>query len=123
MLFRANLKAVANKCIKGNKDVLIVCAGWKGRICVEDSLFAGALTSALLEDERFKEASDGTRIATSLWHYANKDFNNYVMKSEHAQRLIANGFEEDLKYCLKQSIFDIVPELKGDKLILEDNKD
>ncbi|MDO5570061.1 MAG: 2-phosphosulfolactate phosphatase [Bacteroidales bacterium] len=114
-----NLRAVAERCQKESRDVLIVCAGWKDRICVEDSLFAGALTSCLLEDDRFQAASDGTRIAVSLWHHANKDFNKYMMKSEHAQRLLAGGFEDDLNYCLKQSIFDVVPELNGNKLIYD----
>ena len=117
-----NLKAVAHRCVYENKDVLIVCSGWKDRICVEDSLFAGALTSCLLENEEFKAASDGTRIAVSLWHHANKDFNKYMMKSEHAQRLMAHGFEEDLNYCLKQSIFQEVPELRDGKLIVDRQK-
>ncbi|MGL4293721.1 MAG: 2-phosphosulfolactate phosphatase [Bacteroidales bacterium] len=113
-----NLKAVAERCKREKKDILIVCAGSKGRICVEDSLFAGALIAVLLEDEHFRSGSDGTRIAVSLWHHANKDFNKYIMKSEHAQRLLSYGFEEDLKYCLKQSILDVVPELHEGRLIL-----
>ncbi|MEG0948089.1 MAG: 2-phosphosulfolactate phosphatase, partial [Bacteroidales bacterium] len=91
-------------------------------ICVEDSLFAGALTAALLEDDHFESASDGTRIAVSLWHHANKDFNKYIMKSEHAQRLLAHDLEEDLKYCLQQSVLDVVPELRGDRLIIDDRQ-
>lgn len=117
-----NLRAVAERCRKEKRDVLIVCAGWKSRICVEDSLFAGALTSSLLEDDHFESASDGTRIAVSLWHHANKDFNKYIMKSEHAQRLLSHGLEEDLKYCLRQSILNVVPELQGDRLVIDASK-
>lgn len=113
-----NLRAVAQRCMQENKDILIVCAGWKSRICVEDSLFAGALTSCLLENDNFSAASDGTRIAVTLWHQANKDFNKYMMKSEHALRLLSQGFEADLQYCLEQSIVDIVPELDGERLIV-----
>lgn len=115
-----NLRAVVNRCRREKRDILIVCAGWKSRICVEDSLFAGALTSALLEDDHFESASDGTRIAVSLWHHANKDFNKYIMKSEHAQRLLSHNLEEDLKYCLQQSILDVVPELQGNRLVVKD---
>lgn len=117
-----NLKAVAKRCMRENKDVLIVCAGCKGRICVEDSLFAGALTACLLENDNFSAASDGTRIAVTLWHQANKDFNNYMMKSENAVRLLAQGFEEDLRYCLQQSIIDLVPELNSDRLIISEKE-
>ncbi|MEG0992909.1 MAG: 2-phosphosulfolactate phosphatase [Bacteroidales bacterium] len=117
-----NLRAVVDRCRREKRDILIVCAGWKSRICVEDSLFAGALTAALLEDDHFESASDGTRIAVSLWHHANKDFNKYIMKSEHAQRLLAHDLEEDLKYCLQQSVLDVVPELRGDRLIIDDRQ-
>lgn len=117
-----NLRAVADRCLQENRDVLIVCAGWKSRICVEDSLFAGALTACLLEDDHFESASDGTRIAVSLWHHANKDFNKYMMKSEHAQRLLAHGFDDDLQYCLQKNIIDVVPELRGDRLIVDPSK-
>lgn len=113
-----NLRAVAERCKREQRDVLIVCAGWKGRICVEDSLFAGALTACLLEDDHFDTASDGTRIAVSLWHHANKDFNKYIMKSEHAQRLLSHGLEDDLDYCLKQNLLDVVPELCDGRLIV-----
>ena len=88
-----------------------------GRICVVYSLFAGALAAGLLENDNFSAASDGTRIAVTLWQHANKDFSNYMLKSEHAVRLMAHGFDADLQYCLQKSIMNIVPELQGDRLV------
>ena len=114
-----NLQAVARKCKELDKDILIVCSGQEGRICLEDSLFAGALTSLLLAEENFLTASDGARIAVALWHQANRDFSGFLMQSEHAKKLIQHGFRNDLNYCLRKSIFGVVPELKGDKLIVE----
>ncbi|MBQ0056785.1 MAG: 2-phosphosulfolactate phosphatase [Bacteroidales bacterium] len=113
-----NLQALVQRIKDIDRDVLIVCAGSGGRICLEDSLFSGALASALLAEDGFESASDGTRIAVALWHQANRDFSGFLMRSEHAKRLIEHGFRSDLNYCLRKSIIGIVPELKGDKLVV-----
>ena len=117
-----NLKALADHIMELNKDVLIVCSGADGRICLEDSLFAGALTSTLLAEEGVTAASDGARLAVALWHQANRDFSAFLLRSEHAQRLIRHGFRSDVNYCLRRSIFGIVPELQGDKLVVNHDK-
>ena len=44
-----------------------------------------------------------------------------LFAGEHAQKLIRHGFKADLAYCLRKSIFGVVPELKGDKLIVRNN--
>jgi phosphosulfolactate phosphohydrolase-like enzyme len=41
------------------------------------------------------------------------------MRSEHARRLMDHGLEDDLKFCLEQSIYDVVPELDGDRLVVK----
>lgn len=116
-----NLQALVERIKHLDRDVLVVCSGSAGRICLEDSLFAGALASSLLAEEGFCSGSDGTRIAMALWHQANRDFSGFLMQSEHAKRLIEHGFSKDLQYCLRKSIFGIVPELKGDKLIVKED--
>ncbi len=113
-----NLQALANRILQLGKDVLIVCSGADGRICLEDSLFAGALTSTLLCEDNVEAASDGARMAVALWHQANRDFSSFLMQSEHAKRLIRHGFRADLNYCLRKSILGVVPELVGDKLVV-----
>jgi len=113
-----NLRALADQILEMGKDVLIVCSGADGRICLEDSLFAGALTATLLAEEGVEAASDGARLAVALWHQANRDFSSFLLQSEHARRLISHGFRSDINYCLRRSIFGIVPELQGDKLIV-----
>ena len=113
-----NLQALSSRILAMGKDVLIVCSGSDGRICLEDSLFAGALTSTLLAEEGVEAASDGARLAVALWHQANRDFSSFLMQSEHARRLVRHGFRSDINYCLRRSIFGVVPELQGDKLIV-----
>ena len=113
-----NLRALADRILALGKDVLIVCSGANGRICLEDSLFAGALTSTLLAEDGVEAASDGARLAVTLWHQANRDFSSFLTQSEHARRLIRHGVRSDVNYCLRRSIFGVVPELQGDKLVV-----
>ena len=113
-----NLQALAKRIQELDRDVLVVCSGSNSRICLEDSLFAGALASSLIAEEGFESASDATRIAVALWHHANRDFSRFLLQSEHAKRLIDHGFRSDLNFCLRKSIFGVVPELKVDKLVV-----
>ena len=113
-----NLNAVAQKCKELNRDVLIVCSGQNLNISLEDSLFAGALTS-LLQEADFFIVQDDARIALTLWQQARNILRKFAVQGEHAQRLIRHGFEKDIDICLSQSTLDIVPVLKENKLIIE----
>jgi hypothetical protein len=42
-----NLSAVVDFAVAQGRDVLVVCAGWKGSFCLEDSIFGGALAERL----------------------------------------------------------------------------
>lgn len=44
-----NISALVSWLKKQDRDVLLLCAGWKGKINIEDSLFAGALANRLID--------------------------------------------------------------------------
>src|SRR5688500_4758414 len=56
-----NLSAIVNRLRKSENNVLIVCSGWKGKVNMEDTLFAGALVENLKDD--FCHACDAPMIA------------------------------------------------------------
>ena len=43
-----NLQAVADYCVRHKRDVVVLCSGWQDKVNIEDTLFGGALTDALL---------------------------------------------------------------------------
>ena len=43
-----NISPLTEWLIEQQKDVVVLCSGWKNKFCLEDSLFAGALTERLL---------------------------------------------------------------------------
>ena len=59
-----NLSATADFLINQNNAVLILCAGWKGKFNIEDTLYAGALANLL--SKQYQPEDDATLAAISL---------------------------------------------------------
>lgn len=110
-----NISAVANYLIKQENDVVVVCAGWKGKVNIEDSLYAGALVEKLRDD--FSSEFDSAIIAHSLYKAAKDDMLGFISTCSHVQRLKRLGIEKDIAFCLTMDEYDVIPVLKGDVLI------
>src|SRR5690606_22151024 len=110
-----NLSAVVNHLRQRNDDVLVVCAGWKGKFNLEDTLFAGALVE-LLKDE-FKSACDAPLAAQYLYNTAKDDLAAFLKNSSHVQRLARLGIERDIFFCLTPDQFNVVPYLEDDGVL------
>jgi 2-phosphosulfolactate phosphatase len=99
-------------------DVMVLCAGWKNRFNLEDTLFAGAVTENLLEAGfSFATDSDAALASLSLYKSAKYDLYDFLENSSHRNRLERLNLEEDVKYCLSFNKTRCVPYLKGDSLI------
>ncbi|AMJ66766.1 2-phosphosulfolactate phosphatase [Hymenobacter sp. PAMC 26628] len=114
-----NLTAVADFAQQQQRDVLIVCAGWKGQFCLEDSLFGGAL-AARLEPLGFDvQHSDSTLAALHLWHQAGDDLPGYLLQSAAVRRLNALEANDDFLFCAKIDTYaHALPVLQNDRLVL-----
>ena len=111
-----NLSALANYLIHREEDIIIHCAGWKGKFNLEDTLFAGALACKLLEDVKID--CDATLAAMNLYELAKVDLFTYMKNSSHFRRLGRLNVIEDIKYCLKSDVFDVIPVLQGKELLI-----
>ncbi len=107
-----NLKATATYIQSQNLDVLIHCAGWKGRFNLEDSLYAGALVQALSGSHAHQE--DGALAMGSLFAQEGKNLATYLAQASHAKRLQNHGIEADIDYCLTLNQHEQVVGLAGD---------
>lgn len=110
-----NLKAVASYLKAQNKDVVIVCAGWKGRFNAEDSLFAGALALKLKSD--FWWEGDETLFASHSYTSVKNNLTKILKHSSHYKRLEERAVEDDLSFCLEIDKFENVPILKDNFLV------
>ena len=115
-----NLQAVAGYCVCHKRDVVVLCSGWQDKVNIEDTLFGGALTDALLNTGLYEAGSDAAVIARDMWTGNKANLLAYLDTTDHMGRLKANHLEDAVPYCLTLSITDKVPELsiEGDTLIL-----
>ncbi|MCU0326662.1 MAG: 2-phosphosulfolactate phosphatase [Spirosomaceae bacterium] len=110
-----NLNAIVKYLQTQPYDVLVLCAGWKGRPNLEDTLFAGAVVDAL-KDEYFV-AEDSAILSMRTYQQAKDDMIGYLANSSHIRRLHRLGINKDISYCLQRDLYDVVPILRGNELV------
>lgn len=111
-----NLSAVCEWLSRQGRGVLLLCAGWKNKFNLEDSIFAGAVAQKLLE-QGYKTDCDSTRASVHLWNLSKHDLNGFLEDSSHRNRLGRLELKKDIAYCLQTDISDAIPVLKNDILV------
>jgi 2-phosphosulfolactate phosphatase len=108
-----NISALAEMLYKENEDVLLLCAGWKNKFSIEDSLFAGALTDRLVNDYDFESDDDGALASLTLYHSVKDNIPEFLKNSSHRHRLGHLNLDKDIEYCLKHDQASVVPQFDG----------
>lgn len=112
-----NLTALAEWLVAGNSDVLVLCAGWKNRFNLEDSVFAGALVRALLDSDHFTTDCDAATASMELWELARPDITGFMEKAAHRHRLKRLGLDDVMEYSHTPDSTRVIPLLKGNLLV------
>jgi len=102
-----NLSALADVLIKENRDIVIVCAGWKGKVNLEDTLFAGALAHLLRTHYNF--ACDAPLVAEAVYLQAKYNLVEAVSHASHTRRLNRLNIFKDISFCLTPDQYRVVP--------------
>ncbi len=106
----SNLNALVDDCVKSEKDIVLLCAGWKKRYCIEDTLFAGAFVQQMIKNKTEQSVlNDSTRTALELWNTHKKELPTYLSNTEHYQRLLSHNLQQDIEYCLQANSTEIIP--------------
>ncbi|MBW7935854.1 MAG: 2-phosphosulfolactate phosphatase, partial [Flavobacteriales bacterium] len=114
-----NISALTQWIVKRNQDVMILCAGWKNRINLEDTIFAGALLDSLLRQGFSMDIdTDAGITALSLFRLSEADIKAFLKQSSHNQRLSRLNLDEDITYCLTRNTTPIVPILQQERLVI-----
>ncbi len=117
-----NLDALALWIASLNREVVILCAGWKNRFSLEDSVFAGALTDKLIGEYQYDTKCDSVLASLDLWEKASPNLIVYMLKAAQKARLAANGLDDVFEYCLTPNLTTIIPVLEHNLLIPFDSK-
>lgn len=96
-----NLAAVA-EAAKG-RDAAIVCAGFQGAFALDDAYCAGRIVQ-LLNAER-SDAAIGAELVAQAFPSA--------LDALNARTYGPPGLEEDIAFCARESVLDVVPRLIG----------
>jgi len=102
-----NLEAVTAAARACGEDVTIVCAGREGGFVLDDAYCAGRIVG-LLGGERTDSAEAAVRLARS---FAGPE--EGLAASSSAENLRVNGLAEDIAWCARESVCDVVPRLAG----------
>jgi 2-phosphosulfolactate phosphatase len=98
-----NLGAVAREVRGRGEDVAVVCAGFKGAFAFDDAYCAGRIVQ-----EVGAERSDAA-IAAGLVAAAFPDAHAGLTARTYGPP----GLEEDIRFCARESVLDVVPRLVG----------
>ena len=112
-----NITALCNWLQEQNKDVLLLCAGWKDRYNLEDALFAGAVVDALSKHENYQTLADSALASKYLYHSAKDDPYKFLRNSSHRRRLSKLNLKADIKYCLTLDQTSVIPILHEGALV------
>lgn len=102
-----NLSAAVRYLRQVETDILIVCSGWRGRVNMEDTVFAGALVEKL--SDQFEPACDAPVIAQRLYGEARHNLADFLKDSSHIKRLQRLNIQRDIDFCLREDVYDIIP--------------
>jgi 2-phosphosulfolactate phosphatase len=98
-----NLDAVAREARAIGEDVAILCAGYKGAFALDDAYCAGRVVRAL-----GAERSDSA-IAAELVARSFPDAHAGLTARTYGPP----GLEEDIAFCARESVLDVVPRYAG----------
>ncbi|MEQ9403223.1 MAG: 2-phosphosulfolactate phosphatase [Cyclobacteriaceae bacterium] len=110
-----NLEAVSEYLLASKNNVIIHCAGWKGTVNLEDTLFAGALIDECAEE--VKSTGDAALLAHQLYVGNHENLFGLARQSAHAERLAGFGIEKDLEFCMTENEYLVVPKLIDGELV------
>ena len=103
----ANMSVLIDWLVSENENIVLLCAGWKNKINLEDTIFAGAMVEALRE--HFEPIDDASIIALCLQQAATVDKRFYLENSSHFNRLIRLNLQRDVKYSLRRDTHPVLP--------------
>jgi len=115
-----NVSATARWLRRAGLDVLIVCAGRNGHVCLEDAVGGGMLIDRLSRiSDRPLELSDAARAAHLLYSANQGNLLEMLRGSEWGRGITRKGFGADLEICAQVDLTDVVPVMREGRLVAE----
>lgn len=108
-----NIRAVAERCLELDEDLLIFPSGDEGDFSLEDTLCGGMLVELIKQNARkHVSLTDASQCAEILYQRFHDHLVEAFQLSHHGRELMDHGFGEDLVYCAQIDITSLVPVFK-----------
>jgi 2-phosphosulfolactate phosphatase len=112
-----NRQAVAEYLIHTQpQQVWLVGSGWEGAYSLEDTVCAGAIAEAIVTQTQTAlgdiAGNDELVAAVSLYRQWQEQLLALLKISSHGQRLLRLNAQDDLAYCAKLDLVDLLPRQK-----------
>jgi 2-phosphosulfolactate phosphatase len=103
-----NLATVVEEVRRAEEDAVVVCAGVQGTLALDDAYVAGRIVE-LLGWERTDASEAAARLA-GTWSGADEAFR----ASKSGRNLMENApeLDDDIPFCARESVLDVVPRLQ-----------
>jgi len=104
-----NITALSDWLNEQERDIVLLCAGWKNKVNIEDSFYAGALCNRLMENNKFFTDCDSAKIVMDMWSLGKENPLEYIDKAAQRRRLRDKGLDDCLAFCHKPDSTDVIP--------------
>jgi 2-phosphosulfolactate phosphatase len=105
-----NIRAVAQRCLDLDRDLLLFPSGDEGNFSLEDTVCGGMLIDLVLKKgKRPMVLTDACLSAHILYQRFEGNLSDALRLSNHGKDLIDSGFGDDLLYCAQTDITPLVP--------------
>ncbi|HUF51575.1 MAG TPA: 2-phosphosulfolactate phosphatase [Longimicrobiales bacterium] len=111
-----NVSAVAQRILTENADTLLLCAGREGAFAAEDAACAGRIVRAVRRSLPRLQGNDAMRAAARL--AAQPVSARMLARTAAGRRLREIGREEDLAFCAREDLHNVVPVFDGHRIQL-----
>lgn len=108
-----NFSGITTWLMGQERDIILLCAGWKEKVNLEDTICAGAMARRLIDSSRFSTICDSVHMATDLWKLAQNDPLDYIEKAAQRNRLREKGLDDCLEYCMTFDLSNSIPEVQN----------
>lgn len=110
-----NITALTDYLLSCEEDVLLLCAGWKNRYNLEDSVVAGAMVERLVP-ALFPDC-DAAIASLHLYQQGKDNLRKYLSNSSHSRRLKHLEIDDDIDFCLKADMGTAIPIFNGKSIV------
>jgi 2-phosphosulfolactate phosphatase len=98
-----NLEAVASAVREGGSDAAVLCAGFQGSFALDDAYCAGRIVQ-LVDGERTDAAIAADLVARAF---------PSALEALNARTYGPPGLEDDIAFCARENVLEVVPRLAG----------